>query len=748
MRIYRAQRNLSMAQKIGSGLILKSNSKALLTCFLAFFLSAGPGGLNAGGGQAEALYNQALEEISAGRQSQALALLDRALEIEPEHGQSLLARGRIYLQLGLWRDARWDFRQASFNSDPQIRAAAHIGLGDVYRTLPFRNLQAAAEYRLALQADPASRQALYALAETGFALEETQGYRLAARTLVRLICIDPGYRDAYRLWRDKILDQTEDELRKAGACIETWLETHPDTALWRLDLARDRFRLGEFEHALATLEDIARIDSVSRLAERKLLQARCLLELGDSPGFESSYFRALAEAESVEDFDCVLAEAETIFTPQESQAYEQLKSVEEMAAFWRKFWHSRDPDPLTLHNERLVTHYLRLHQAQKYYRMNFPHSRFQTSREYFRLVSPMSYVYDYDPDIFFNRSRSLTIDQRGLMFIRHGPPDRMTRQVTWSNPMEIWYYGSVHFLFEKRFGAGDFIFVPSVTRGAGDIMKAMEGETFKDTLEAYEQKFFVADFLAPGGRIEVEFYQSAQGFVAPLEAGLEAALGIFDSTWAEVNVDRGNAVKVYTGRDTCWLAVNKVTTEPGNYLYAVKMDIPRRRAVQRGKLELAPYRTALLELSGIVLGSRPGAGPSFYQRRGVGLLPRPSLVFSPGETIKVYLEIYGLQHRPGEGRSFREWVTVSRVGEGGKNFWLGLKRLLGLGGSSGRTSLTLSFDRGPDTTTGTVAETFTIDTSNLEAGPYRVLVEIRDNSSGRRNSRALEFELREKEKGR
>ena len=89
-----------------------------------------------------------------------------------------------------------------------------------------------------------------------------------------------------------------------------------------------------------------------------------------------------------------------------------------------------------------------------------------------------------------------------------------------------------------------------------------------------------------------------------------------------------------------------------------------------------------------------------------------------------------------------------RVGEGGAGFWRGLKRMLGLGGRVGRTSLTLRFDRSPELETGTVAETFNIDTSNLEPGPYRVLVEIRDNSSGRRNSRTLEFELREKEKGR
>jgi len=70
-----------MAQKHGNRLILTSNSKMLLAGFLALFLSAAPGGLDAAGEGAGALYSQALEKISAGQQSQALGFLDRALEM-------------------------------------------------------------------------------------------------------------------------------------------------------------------------------------------------------------------------------------------------------------------------------------------------------------------------------------------------------------------------------------------------------------------------------------------------------------------------------------------------------------------------------------------------------------------------------------------------------------------------------------------------------------------------------------------
>ena len=145
---------------------------------------------------------------SGGDTRRELELLDRAVEADSKQSRPRVERGRLYLELGLLKEARLDFETALWSEDPLVRCEAHIGLGEVYRRLPMRNLQAVAEFRLALQNDPESREALYALAQTGFALRETQGYRVAAKALARLICTDPGYRDAYRLWRDEILDQS------------------------------------------------------------------------------------------------------------------------------------------------------------------------------------------------------------------------------------------------------------------------------------------------------------------------------------------------------------------------------------------------------------------------------------------------------------------------------------------------------------------------------------------------------------
>ncbi|MFH1068502.1 MAG: GWxTD domain-containing protein [Candidatus Glassbacteria bacterium] len=676
---------------------------------------------------------------SGGDTRQALGLLDRAVEADSRHARPRIERGKLYLELGRLDEARLDFEAARWSDDPLVRSEAHVGLGEVYRRTPLRNLQAVAEFRLALRTDPESREALYALAQTGFALRQTQGYRVAAKALARLICNDPGYRDAYRLWRDRILDQSDDELREVGACLEQWLGQRPDSLAWRLELAWDSFRLGDPASALVRLAELAKFGVQKKRAERKILEARCRLALGDSTGFEFCYGQALDLAAEEGDWDRIRLEAETIFTPEEAESYGKLGNPRDIAAFWRRFWNIRDPDPLDGRNERLITHYARLLYAEKMYRQQNPHSLFNTSRDYNRLISPMASYYEFDPDLFFGKSRRLVLDQRGLLYIRHGPPDRYTHQVTWSNPMEIWYYGNVHFLFEKRFGAGEFIYVPSVTPGAGDINQAMVSESFRDPLPPAEIEFYAADFAGGDGRVEIEFYGSAPDSATGPQPEVESAFGVFDSTWKRLAFDREPAVRA--GGE--WLGVNRASLAPGAYLFALSLEVPGRRSVGRGGLELKPFHTGRLDLSGVVLGSLPRENaPPVHSRLGVTLLPRPSLRFARGETITVYLEVYGLgRTNPGNVRSYREWVTVGRTEEERKGFFGVLGGLFGRSRREGRTRLTLTFDRAPEGFEGPVPENFTIDTADLTPGSYKLAIEVRDNSDGRRENRAIEFEI-------
>ena len=700
----------------------------------AGLLTAGFAPLHGAEKDAGAYYSEALESIAEGDSARTLRLLDKALEIDPKHGLSLLARGSLYLEQGNIKKARRDFNIAKGDKDPAIRARGYVGRGDILRRMSRRNWQAVEEYRMATLVDPSCREAYYAIAETGFELIESTGYRTAGAALAKLVCLDPEYRDAFKLWWEKIRDQSDDELRRVDRCLEDYIAQRPEKSAWWLELAQIRFRLGETGRAAEALEKLEEANPAEKASERLLLQARCLLESGDTLGFENNYGEALKEAEKDGGFTHFLLEAEPIFHPEETEKAGKLLSATEWANFFRVFWKRRDPDPISSNNERLVTHYLRLREAEKQYLQLNPHSLFQTSRSYHRMISPRAMAYHYDPDIFFDRSHQLSLDARGLLYLRHGPPDQIRREFS-EDPIELWVYGATFYCFEKSFGAGDFTYFPVNVHGVGDIEHAMQTESFRDPLPALEQDYYGTDFKGPGGLIEIEFYQSVPVEATLMETGLEAAVAVYDSTWMELVLDRTISKKVKINNDSLWLAVNKVSIKPGKYFYVVRMDVPGHRAVSRKVMSPWPYSKWRLDVSGIILGSTPIEGQPVHQRRGVDILPRPSLSFYSGENIMVYLEVYNLQKDRQGGRSFNELVTVSLLKEKAGI----IKRLFR--GKKPARSLTLTFDRHPSETIGPVAEHFDIDTSALVPGSYRLTIEVRDKNSRYSGTVSLNFEL-------
>lgn len=695
--------------------------------------------LNAGPVSADSLHALAVGALDSGDERGALRLLDRALEISPGHGGALLERGRLCLALGRLNEARTDLRSASFDPDRGIRLSARLALGDLERRYGFRGLQAARQYRLALSLDPTSREAYYSLAETGVELGETQGWRMAARALADLLCLDPEYRDAHSFWRERIKDRSDDDLRRVNACLESHITLRPERSAWWLDIALDRHRLGEHAAAREALENHARLAPDDRVSSRALLSARLSLELGDSAAFARGYAEALEYAEQSGDFLDLFRTAEPVFSLEESRRWAELETAAERASFFRGFWLRRDPDPFDSVNIRLIDHFTRLSRVERDYRLINPHSRFNTSRDYHRLVSPSSSLYEYDSDLFWDRCRGLVLDQRGLLMIRHGPPDRIRRELSWKDPIEIWHYGPVRFVFELRKGAGDFVHVPAAGSGVGDIKKAMESESFRDPVPGFPQDYYVVDFRGPDGNVELDFYQSAPAATFSPDSVPEAAVALYDSLWVELGRDRRASLTAETSGDNIWIGISRVSAAPGRYFYAARFGLPGRRVVDRGSLEIKPYSGESFELSSLVLGSVPAPGKGLLTRRSVELLPRPSLRFRRGEIIHVFLEVYGLTAGPDGGGSFREWVTVGRAEKEDGGWIEGLKRLFG--GGRTRSNLILTFDR---TLTGDdfpASESFTVDTAPLAPGDYRILIEARDNATGRQVSRKAFFEI-------
>ena len=106
--------------------------------------------------------------------------------------------------------------------------------------------------------------------------------------------------------------------------------------------------------------------------------------------------------------------------------------------------------------------------------------------------------------------------------------------------------------------------------------------------------------------------------------------------------------------------------------------------------------------------------------------------------------MYNLRIGRGGFRNYREWVDVIRLEE--EKGVLGrigskLVGLLTFGEEKQATSITLVFDRRAETRSGPVAETFFLDSSVLEPGQYRLLIEARDNVSAYWDAEGVLFEI-------
>jgi len=749
------------------------NGKCQIRCYaVLFFLLSGLSlpartdeNKDAAGSSVASLFVQAQEEISAGDTVAALELLNQVLKKDKNLWEARLVRGRLYLAGGKIKAARDEFNRALSAKSVGIRSRAHIGLGDLLRCLSRKNREAIAEYRLAIQVEPENLEAYHKAAQAALAMGTLDGYATASGLLLDLMGLDPIYGSAYETWRDTIRDKGHGELLKAGRSLETYADRYPEHACWLLDAAGYRYQAFEPGPALVTLEKLEAADPSCRPAERNLLAARCLLDLGDTLGFESRYRQAIDSAGKDGDFRRLILEAETIFTPDEEQAVRKLKTPEELAAFFRVFWRNKDPDPVSFHNERLIEHYRRLRTAEKLYKVSTLYNLKQTSDNYLRLMSIPEQttvgfkpgmpnrdgaLYDYDPvRVFGGRSPELGLDHRGLVYVRHGPPNYVDKEVIHERRdgfvdrkdmnavnTEVWVYWPNKIWFKKGFGSLDYMFFQSLSEAAADIEHAMHSQTFEDHLPIKEQDFYSAVFLRQDGRLDLEFYQSIPAEESKEMEPPAALLAVYDRSLEELARDSVQTIKVPSLDDSIWVAVNDVPMEPGNYSFALSLPLPDVRNVVMGNLAVNSLTGKTLELSGIILGSQPEPARPVHRRMDVPLLPRPSRKFSLNEIITVYFEIYGLGPGKDGRRACRELITVSIEKEKRSAlnavFFQDNRR-------SG--SLTLSFEHQPETNSGTVPGYFTIDTSFLVPGSYRLLIQVVDDAGGNRQQAESIFEL-------
>ena len=737
--------------------------------------------------------------IESGDTAAALSRLDRLLEADRKNYKAFLVRGNLHLARREKGEAREDFTQALFADSDSLRISARVGLAWTHYLLFGRFRQATEHLHRALAIDPDSREALYAK----FRLHTTSGQSdnlwLSKEPLFKLLYQDPAYRDVYRLWRDSLPGKTENDVREVCAILAEFLKAHPDSANWWCDLAWDRFQVEGAGPALQTIEELRSANPAYRHPKIPLLEARCRLEKNGSTGFQDLYWQAVTLAGRVGDFEQLFIEAEPIFTPEDYQKWKAMQAEGIEEKFFHYFWAKVNPDKLSPVNKRLVEHYVRLRYAQREYKLRYQGGVYQSEEDQNYLIAFKTDTYDYDPRIMFKRCRRLGLDARGLLFLRHGEPDQrisgfpdwdptMLRDAdikffylrslseqekqsgrreygklfmvpNFTNRNEIWWYGKIYYVFEEMPLTGGFIYRPLhstlqeslfspsemqvYTPPQGDMTIAMNTQGFRTDYLLEQEEYYLAQFMSPDRKgLEVEIYQDQ-----PLPEGAApfASAAAYDTLWYESYRSDSPVFPIPGADDNRWVAIHTLPFPPGKSRFAIRLAAGEKTWNGRGEINFPTFDTVYLQLSAIVLGvDPPDEVTPAHERRGVRFIPRPSFRFRQGEPIRVYLEYYNLQTGRESRRRYREYVDVLR--HEGERGILGkiagsLKGLLTFGEPKAGSSVTLIFDREAEKGRDPVAETFTIDTGELPAGQYRLLIEARDNANSFWDDEAVMFEI-------
>lgn len=210
--------------------------------------------------------------------------------------------------------------------------------------------------------DPDDPEPFYWLGQVGFALRGDDGEDISRRGLVRVLAIEPQYRDAWDLWTR--LYRGPSERRAAIAALARHAgEPTPDLRRSQLLIETEAYR--DAEPLLAALVARAPHDPAPRA-----LLAQLLCETGRDAEAASVYAAALARAPA--DTALVLwRQVRGIASPAERRAWERTPP-EDRTAFFRRFWAYREPDLGTPLNERVGEHFRRVRQARRLFALLHP----------------------------------------------------------------------------------------------------------------------------------------------------------------------------------------------------------------------------------------------------------------------------------------------------------------------------------------------------------------------------------------
>lgn len=452
---------------------------------------------------------------------------------------------------------------------------------------------------------------------------------------------------------------------------------------------------------------------------------------------------AIKDIESPLDAWFLLEDYKYVLEPGELKQFALAASSEAHSRYFRGFWTKRDPDRTTPLNERLAEHYERLSVAERDYYFDGLRAEFNTPDVDVQ-AGELAPRIDFPDAYWLNHA----LDDRGLIYVRHGEPwDRAFDNEADRSNVSWRYYRNgrpvdFHFIVSDLAAHDNWRLVPTLpqnmkSRRAAWGFPYTGGWNPREVLHLHERNIaeglttdthtwgedveplFVphrlAAFSGEDGRTLIRLY-----YTFPTEAD-RIGFSVHDRNWEEVFSEerRPRGALVFEAQ---------VPPDSLHLSLVASSDDGKRVGSYRWSYAAPDFRGDSLLMSDVVplhpVVSDTASNPARWGS--------PLTSFERSGSLPLYFEVYGLTFDGDDRTSYELEYRLEPVDRRGGLF--GFLR----GDDDPTLSLTTTLT-GSDRNT---AETTMLDISSVKPGNYELHVTVRDRTSGKSASGAIEVELR------
>ena len=696
-----------------------------------------------------ALADSGTARLDRGDIESARTFFEQALRLDSNYPDAMLGMGRIYLEDDAGAERALEFLRratALMPIDPQAhyyRALAHVRM-----------------------------------AKTDLGRDNAQ---MARRELKLTLDLNPSHSDAYYQLGDLLKEVYEDYTGSEEA-FRRQIAANPDHPLARMDLLKTQVDLGLWDAAVVTAEEILRRDPSNT---------------GAYPYLAASHWRGERPEESMlvfERYFGVIDENErnlyldlgSILTPREREEFLSLGETGRRS-FRAHYWGTRDPNPQTAVNERLLEHFIRIAYARLefgqqdwpwdprgdfYVRYGPPDIRTGRGRPF------AAELIDDDVDFVLKRRDfevSMGLNPEAMADIagatvfsseRSGFVDASQEAaggeaVSGGRDPERWIYPDrgIDVVFEDPIGRGRYLLTSDRHR-----LLVTQMESLLPSVSVEEEKIEVIDpmdsvvtFKGSDGKTVVEYafallpdefgtFRSVTGSYATIDVDVK----LYSEMWDLVAETGEKARRLRTipqiqiNGIPLFVDATRMEVYPGVYRLTTMLLDPEtgKRATAEEVVDLPDYSGSDLMVSNILpaaLITQVDQGRTgTFIRNDLEVLPLPGRVLQADQPLFIYYEIYNLTKDQYGGTDYEIAYSVA---EAPQNQALATRLFQGLAGlvGAGRKRAVITSSVSGGGISNDVHTYLEIDISDLPPMTYEVTLNVTDTLTGKSATSALLF---------